>query len=62
MMVESEKDLEALLKIGRICGLTLQYLTEQVRVGMTTKELDELGGKFLEQHDGHGKVSTREYP
>lgn len=50
MTVESEKDLEGLLKIGRICGLTLKYLTEQVRVGMTTKELDELGGKFLEQH------------
>ena len=50
MSIESEKDLEALLRIGKIVGLALQEMQNSVRPGMTTAELDEIGGNFLQRH------------
>jgi methionyl aminopeptidase len=50
MSIDSEKDLLALLKIGKIVGQTLRIMQEQTRVGMTTAELDAIGAKFLTQH------------
>jgi methionyl aminopeptidase len=42
--------LEKLQKIGRICAITLREMQEATRPGMTTKELDELGGKILARY------------
>jgi len=42
MTVESQHDIEALKEIGRIVALTIQEMKRQARVGMTTKELDEI--------------------
>jgi len=42
MSIKSQKDLLALLKIGRIVGLTLRYMQKHLRPGMTTEELDAL--------------------
>lgn len=50
MTVGSQKDIDALKEIGRIVALTMNEMKRQARVGMTTKELDELGGRILESH------------
>src|SRR5215472_14381467 len=43
MSISSPKDLEALMRIGRIVGLTVREMKERVRPGMTTLELDAIG-------------------
>lgn len=50
MSINSEKDLEGLRKIGRIVAQCLQLMHSKAEPGMTTLELDELGGRFLELH------------
>lgn len=50
MTVDSQKDIDALKEIGRIVALTMNEMKRQARVGMTTKELDELGGGILESY------------
>ena len=50
MIIETDEDLAKLQKIGRICALTLQEMLAAVRAGMTTKELDEMGGKILARY------------
>jgi methionyl aminopeptidase len=50
MSIESEKDLIVLRKVGRIVANCLQMMGRALEPGMTTKELDELGKKFLEFH------------
>lgn len=50
MSIESELDLLGLLKIGRICGLTIQHMARSMEVGMTTAELDAIGAQFLARH------------
>ncbi len=43
MTIDNDTDLEKLLRIGRICALTLQHMLDHVEPGMTTKQLDEIG-------------------
>lgn len=50
MSIESEKDLVALRKIGRIVANCLQAMGRALEPGMTTRELDEVGRKYLEFH------------
>jgi methionyl aminopeptidase len=50
MTLETPQDLHGVLTIGRIVGQTLRYMREQLRPGITTRELDELARRFLEQH------------
>ena len=50
MSINSEKDLEKLRKIGRIVARCLQFMQSKLEPGMTTGELDALGGQFLEAH------------
>lgn len=50
MSVESENDLIALRKIGRIVANCLRAMGRALEPGMTTRELDEVGRKFLELH------------
>lgn len=47
MTVESERDIEGLLRIGRIVGLTIQTMREALEPGMTTGELDAIGERYL---------------
>lgn len=49
MTVNNEKDLMALLEIGRICGLTLKLMLDHVKPGITTLELDQIGEEYLNQ-------------
>ena len=48
MTADSEKDIQALKAIGRVCAETLRKMMAAVRAGMTTRELDEIGRAFLE--------------
>ncbi|MGB7873175.1 MAG: hypothetical protein WBL25_02240 [Anaerolineales bacterium] len=50
MTVENEKDLAGLKKIGRIIALTLREMQEDVQAGMTTAELDDIGGSCLQKY------------
>jgi methionyl aminopeptidase len=50
MSIESEADLVALRKIGRIVANCLQVMGSALEPGMTTRELDEVGRKYLEFH------------
>lgn len=50
MSINSEEELEALRKIGRIVARCLQHMQSKLEPGMTTAELDFLGGQFLESH------------
>jgi methionyl aminopeptidase len=50
MSIESERDIEGLMRIGRIVGLALQHMSAALRPGMTTLELDALGAAFLKAH------------
>lgn len=50
MIAGSEKEIEGLKAIGRIVGLTIEEMKQAVKPGMTTKELDELGGEILQRH------------
>ncbi|RIK31217.1 MAG: type I methionyl aminopeptidase [Anaerolineae bacterium] len=48
MTADSNKDLQYLKAIGRICAEALRRMQGAARVGMTTRELDEIGRAFLE--------------
>ena len=48
MTADSAKDIQYLKAIGRVCAETLRKMMGQTRAGMTTLELDEIGGTFLE--------------
>lgn len=50
MSIETEEDLIELRKIGRIVANCLQAMGQALEPGMTTRELDEVGRKFLEFH------------
>ncbi len=50
MSIESQEDLIALAKIGRIVADCLQAMGKALEPGMTTRELDEIGKKYLELH------------
>src|SRR5215216_7305431 len=48
MTADSQKDIDYLKAIGRICAETLRKMMNATRAGMTTRELDEIGRAFLE--------------
>ncbi|MET0210589.1 MAG: type I methionyl aminopeptidase [Burkholderiaceae bacterium] len=50
MTVETEDDVAALKRVGRIVSYVLQEMLAAAEPGMTTRELDVLGGKLLDQH------------
>jgi methionyl aminopeptidase len=50
MSIESENDVIGLMKIGRICAMTMYHMAKMMEPGMTTAELDKIGGAFLEKH------------
>ena len=47
MTVENDRDVRALMEIGQICGLALQYMLKKVEPGMKTKDLDALGEAYI---------------
>lgn len=49
MTIETEADVVALQRIGRIVSSVLQAMLDAAEPGMSTRELDTLGAKLLEQ-------------
>jgi methionyl aminopeptidase len=47
MSIETPEELEALKRIGRIVGLTIERVKEEVRPGVTTAQLDAVAEAFL---------------
>lgn len=47
MSIESEQDLAGLKRSGKVVALTLREMTRQVRPGITTGELNEIGEEYL---------------
>lgn len=63
MTIESEDDLEALRKIGKIVANTLAKMMESVEPGMTTLELDAIGAAELAKHGARSApVLTYRFP
>jgi methionyl aminopeptidase len=50
MSIESEEELKALRRIGRIVARALEEMMRHVRQGMTTGELDDVGAKALAEY------------
>ena len=48
MTADSQRDIQHLKAIGRICAEALRVMRTSVRAGMTTRELDDIGRAFLE--------------
>lgn len=49
MSIQKESELAGMKAISQAVALTLREMMEQARPGMSTKELDELGGRLLQQ-------------
>jgi len=50
MTIETQDDIVALQRIGKIVSMTLQHMLDAAEPGMTTRELDRLGERLLEEH------------
>lgn len=63
MIVQNEKDLQGMMRIGQICGHALQHMLAHVEPGITTGELDQIGAKFLKEHDAaSAPIAAYNYP
>ena len=47
MIIKTASELEAMQEIGHICAMVLRKMGEALEPGITTKELDEIGGRLL---------------
>lgn len=50
MIITSDDELQKLKEIGRICALAVQTMADKLEPGITTKELDDIGRKVLEDN------------
>lgn len=55
MTIGSPKDIDQLAKVGKVVAETIRKMKSEVKVGMTTKELDQIGKQILTRH---GAVSA----
>ncbi|MCC4723479.1 MULTISPECIES: type I methionyl aminopeptidase [Salinicoccus] len=63
MIIKTDEEMKQLEEIGQICGKVLKELVETTKVGMTTKEIDELGGRLLEEMGAESApISEYEFP
>jgi methionyl aminopeptidase len=53
--IKTQKEIETMRQAGRILGETLKLLTEHVKPGVTTLELDEIAYKYI---TGKGGIPT----
>lgn len=50
MTIETQDDVIALKRIGRIVSMVLQQMLDAAEPGMTTRDLDNFGARLLEEH------------
>ncbi|MBP7652281.1 type I methionyl aminopeptidase [Candidatus Dependentiae bacterium] len=58
MIISSEKELASFKRIGRIVGLTLNEMIRNLKPGITTAELDNIGRNFLILNGAKSAPST----
>lgn len=51
MTIETKDDIENLKIIGKIVAETLRHMISAAKIGMSTKELDDIGKTFLDKHN-----------
>jgi methionyl aminopeptidase len=57
MSIETPEELEGLRAVGKIARLMLGAMEQTVEVGVTTAELDEVGGRVMRQHGARSAPS-----
>ncbi len=62
MIIETEEDLLKLQRIGRICANVLRDMRAAARPGITTGELDELGGRLLKAYGANSGPMAEGFP
>ncbi|MEI4770202.1 type I methionyl aminopeptidase [Psychrobacillus sp. FJAT-51614] len=63
MIVQTNEELEALKKIGRIVAEIRDAMRVATKPGITTKELDEIGGKLFKDHGAiSGPMGEYDFP
>jgi methionyl aminopeptidase len=50
MSIETPEQLAGLMAIGKIVAETLRLMKENIKAGMTTRELDKIGAEYLKKH------------
>lgn len=50
MIIRTEEELKKMKEIGKICAIILQKMIAATEPGITTKELDEMGGKWMKEY------------
>lgn len=50
MSITKESELIGMKKVSEVVGTTLKLMREYAKIGMSTKELDEYGGKILKNY------------
>lgn len=50
MTIGSLNDIDGLKEIGKVVALTISEMKRHARIEITTKELDDIGGRFLKKH------------
>ncbi len=53
MVIQSQRDMAGLVRIGKIVGHTLQQMLAETRPGITTGELDAIGAALLKKEGAH---------
>jgi methionyl aminopeptidase len=63
MIIHTDKQLAALMRIGKIVGETLKLMQDSVEPGMTTAELNHIGAEYLYEHDARpAPIITYDFP
>ena len=62
MTVGSQKDIDKLTKIGKIVATTIQEMKDRTIAGMTTKQLDEIGGSILKRYGATSAPKEINFP
>ncbi len=63
MIVRTKDELAGMKEIGKICAETLNQMENAMKAGMTTKELDEIGGRILESYGAYSApISCYKFP
>jgi methionyl aminopeptidase len=50
MSIQTDEELQGLKRVGGIVALALEEMRKHLKAGMTTRELDEIGQRFLRKH------------
>lgn len=58
MVISTEDELARLKDIGRLCAQAMEMMAKALEPGITTRELDAIGRKFLEENGAQSAPET----